>query len=184
MCYSPIICTHCTAWTVLIGVKKIGVNERLNCGKLSKQQGVFVKKYNATNSNGDGYLIAKSLLFLSLFFLVFKYAPLSAGSSKKHGHTITHNSHQSLSTFGEGISVLFGQWLGGRQGVLINSIDARINWVLLLYSTFFFSLWTFLLHLVTLTSAHKNYIYIHMYNYIYIYIHVFIALPFYINISF
>lgn len=32
-----------------------------------------------------------------LFVLVFKYGPLSAGSSKKHGHTITHNSHQSLS---------------------------------------------------------------------------------------
>lgn len=35
----------------------------------------------------------------SLFFLVFKYGPLSAESSKKHEHTITHNSHQSLSIF-------------------------------------------------------------------------------------
>lgn len=48
------------------------------------------------NNSGDHYVWLQRVF---LFFLVFKYGPLSAGSSKKHGHTITHNSHQSLSVF-------------------------------------------------------------------------------------
>lgn len=65
------------------------------------------RKKNHQEDRRPCCLIAKSLYF----FLVFKYGPLSAGSSKKHGHT-THNSHQSLSIFRWDFSFCL-DWGGG-----------------------------------------------------------------------
>lgn len=84
----------------------------------------------------------------SLFILVFKYRPLSAQSSKKHGHTITHNSHQSLSVLRWIFLLHVSIERMGRWGKGVSWFHVKVKWSrVLLYTTlsfFFFSLWTFL----------------------------------------
>lgn len=77
-------------------------------------QSPCLKRDLLNNSRDQGVWLQR----VFLFFLVFKYGPLSAGSSKKHGHTITHNSHQSLSIFRWDFSFVsiegrLGGWRGG-----------------------------------------------------------------------
>lgn len=89
--------THtCTTWALL------------PCEKNISNAHFCEKKKKIIKRIGDRVVWLQRVF---IFFLVFKYGPLSAGSSKKHGHT-THNSHQSLSIFRWDFSFCL-DWGGG-----------------------------------------------------------------------